>query len=143
MATELRNTARGLDDNVTLREEASFQFYDELFDKTTAFYTVKIVVKTRLYDSGIEYYDIGYSYKFSPGDLSDPDDILHYRRVLHPFYQDNPDSRSGEIVRKNKMTGVMIEFLLTPDKELVEHIGMTTPQRYKQDIMKSLAKFWD
>ena len=135
--------SNGIDDNVTLVQEITVHFYDEMFNKTTAFYSVHIKVKTRQYDSGIEYFDIGYKYKFNAEDLTEPDDILHFRKVLHPFYQENPDSRSGEIVKKNRLTSMLVEYLLMPDETLVQEIGMTTPQRYRQDIMTSLSKFWD
>ncbi len=136
-------SGKGLDDNVIQTKEVVVQFYDELLNKTSAFYAVHIQVKTRQYDSGIEYYDISYRYRFNPAELTEPDDILHFRKVLHPFYEENPESRSGEIVKKNRMTAVMVEFLLMPDEIMAKEIGMTTPQRYRQDIMTSLAKFWD
>jgi len=132
-----------MDDNVIKTEEAVVQFYDEYTNKTRAFYEVRILVKTRQYDAGIEYYDIGYIYKFHTEELTEPDDIIHYRKVIHPFYKEDPQSRQGEIVKKNKMTQAMVEFLLMPDEALAEEIGMTTPQRYRMDIMHSLAKMWD
>jgi hypothetical protein len=132
-----------MDDNVILTEEAVVQFYDEYTNKTNAFYDVRILVKTRLYDAGIEYFDISYSYKFHAVELTEPDDILHFRKVIHPFYKEDPQSKQGEIVKKNKMTQTMIEYLLMPDEALAEEIGMTTPQRYRMDIMHSLAKLWD
>jgi hypothetical protein len=143
-STTINNiTGNSLDDNVSLVQQGTFQFYDELYNKTCAYYSVHILVKTRQYDSGIEYFDIGYKYKFYSEDLKEPDDILHFRKVLHPFYQENPESRSGEIVKKNRMTSTLVEYLLMPDDILASEIGMTTPQRYRQDIMTSLSKFWD
>lgn len=132
-----------LDANVTLIEERVAQFYDETANKTKAFYDVKITVKTRLYETGVEYYDITYHYKFHPEELTDPDDILHFRQVIHPFYQEDHQGKHGEIIKKNKMTTCMIEFLLKSDEALMKEIGMSTPQRYRLDIIHSLAKLWD
>ena len=118
-------------------------FYDEYFNKTNAFYEVRIDVINRIHESGVEYYDIGYTYKFHKEELIDPDDILYYRKIIHPFHNEDPESKRGDIVRKNKMTTTMIEFLLMSDEALASEIGPTTAQRYRQDIMLSLAKFWD
>ena len=129
--------------NVTLTEMATVMFYDEQTNKTDAFYEVQIIVKTLMYSTGAEYFDIGYAYKFHPEELTDPDDILHYRKVIHPFYKENPDGRQGEIIKKNRMTTAIIEFLLLPDDVLAKEIGMTTPQRYRLNIIHSLARMWD
>ena len=132
-------------DDVIKTEETTISFYDEMNNKTDAFYEVKITIKTRLYSTGNEYYDIGYSYRFHKEELTDPDDILHYRKVIHPFYKvEDKDGKLGDIIKKNRMTTVMIEFLLMSDEALTrEDIGMTTPQRYRVGIMHSLADLWD
>ena len=132
-----------IDDNVTQVEKTVAKFYDENRNKTKAFYEVNITVKTRLYDSGIEYYDIIYDYKFHPVELTDPEDIAHFRKVIHPFYQEDQQGKYGEIIRKNKMTTCMVEFLLKSDEALMKDIGMSTPQRYRLDIIHCLAKLWD
>jgi hypothetical protein len=132
-----------LDDNVTQVLETVARFHDENSNKTKAFYDVKITVKTRLYETGAEYYDIGYNYNFHPEELKDPDDILYFRKVIHPFYQEDQQGKYGEIIRKNKMTTCMIEFLLKSDEALRKEAGTSTPQRYRSDIIHSLAKLWD
>lgn len=133
-----------MDSNVTQVEEIVAQFYDETFNVTKAFYDVQITVKTRLYDSGAEYYDIAYKYKFHPMELETPDDISYFQKVIHPFFQEDQQGKYGEIIKKNKMTACMIEFLLKPDDELTKDIiGMSSPQRYRSDIIHSLAKLWD
>jgi hypothetical protein len=131
------------DIHVTLTEMATVMFYDEQTNKTDAYYEVQIIVKTLMYSTGVEYYDIGYTYKFHLEELEDPDDILHYRKVIHPFYKENQDGRQGEIIKKNRMTTAIVEFLLMPDPLLAKEIGMTTPQRYRLDIIHSLARMWD
>lgn len=119
-------------------------FRDEYFCKTNAFYEVRITVIYQKNESGTEYYDIGYTYKFNQEELTEPDDILFYRKIIHPFHNyEDKESKRGEIVRKNKMTTTMIEFLLMTDKDLASEIGQTTTQRYRQDIMLSLSRFWD
>jgi hypothetical protein len=132
-----------MDDNVAEVEEIVVQFYDETFNITKAYYDVKITVKTRLYDSGVEYYDITYNYKFHPMDLKTQDDIFYFQKVIHPFYQEDQQGKYGEIIRKNKMTTCMVEYLLKSDEELMKDIGLSTPQRYRSDIIHSIARLWD
>jgi hypothetical protein len=132
-----------MDDNVTHVEEIVVQFYDETFNITKAYYDVKITVKTRLYDSGVEYYDITYNYKFHPMELKNEDDIFYFQKVIHPFYQEDQQGKYGEIIRKNKMTTCLVEYLLKSDEALMEDIGLSTPQRYRSDIIHSIARLWD
>jgi len=141
--SSLDNKMSALDKNITHVQEIVVQFRDENGLNTDAYYDVRITVKTRQYEKGMEYYDISYFYKFHPEELTDLDDIVHHRNVLHPFYQEDQQGKYGEIIKKNKMTTCMIEYLLKPDEALKNDIGLSTPQRYRSDIMHSLAKLWD
>jgi hypothetical protein len=123
--------------------EATVMFYDENTNGTNAFFEVRILVKTLKYSTGVEYYDVGYKYKFHKEELVEPDDILHYMKVLHPFYKEEADGKRGVILKKNRMVTGMIEFMLMPDERLAAEIGMTTPQRYRLEIIHGLARMWD
>ena len=128
---------------VIMTEEATVFFYDENTNKTNAFFEVHIIVKTLRYSTGVEYYDVTYKYKFHKEELIEPDDILHYMKVLHPFFKEESDGKRGVIIKKNRMIKEMVEFLLMSDERLATEIGMTTPQRYRLDIIHGLARMWD
>ena len=115
--------------------------------ETDPHYVVTIRVKTMQYHNGNFYYDIGYKYKFVPGDL-DEDKIVRTKVTMHPFYQrcsrvDNPNPQCGDIVKKNKMTDEMVAHLMMDDLTLAKHTGMSTVQRYRASIMECLSILWD
>lgn len=135
-----------------LQEEVQVIFNHEggIFNKETdPHYLVTIRVKTMQYHNGNFYYDIGYKYKFMPGDLDeDEDKIVRTKVTMHPFYQrcsrvDNPNPHSGDIVKKNKMTEEMVAHLMMDDLTLAKHTGMSTVQRYRASIMECLSILWD
>lgn len=117
--------------------------------ETDPHYVVTIRVKILQYHNGAFYYDIGYKYKFVPGDLvEDEDKIVRTKVTMHPFYQrcsrlDNPNPHGGDIVKKNKMTDEMVAHLLMDDATLAKHTGMSTVQRYRASIMECLSILWD
>jgi hypothetical protein len=123
---------------VSTREKA-FKFVNqfELFDKS--FYIINIKVEEKLYKTGKYYYDVSYTYNFEGNEES--------RLVIHPFYNHNDrkisDDSEGVIVYKNKMTEIMIEYLLFDSEELENVSNLTTAQTYRENIMLSLNKFWD
>jgi len=115
--------------------------------ETGTHYVITIRVKILKYDDGIFYYDIGYKYKFVPGDLSE-DNIASTRLTMHPFYQrcsrvDNPDPERGEIIMKNKMTEEMVAHLMMDDATLAKFSGNSTPQRYRTSVMECISLLWD
>jgi hypothetical protein len=49
----------------------------------------------------------------------------------------------GDIICKNDMTTIMVNYLLVDDNKLSKKIGNFTVQEYKINIMKALNLFWD
>ena len=134
-----------------LQEEVQVIFNNEggasFNNETDPHYVVTIRVKILQYHNGLFYYDIGYKYKFMPGDLSE-DKIVRSKVMMHPFYQrcsrvDNPNPQCGDIVKKNKMTDEMVAHLMMDDATLAKHTGMSTVQRYRASIMECLSILWD
>jgi hypothetical protein len=120
--------------------ENTFKFVNEFWGPDKSFYTIHVEVQEKLYKSGKSYYDISYIYEFEGNEKS--------RMVLHPFYSDEDEKildavAEGVIVYKNKMTEIMIEYLLLDSEELEKITNLITAQSYRKNIMLSLAKFWD
>ena len=120
--------------------EKTFKFVNEFWGPDKSFYTIHVEVQEKLYKSGKSYYDISYIYEFEGNEKS--------RMVLHPFYSDEDEKildavAEGVIVYKNKMTEIMIEYLLLDSEELEKITNLITAQSYRTNIMLSLAKFWD
>jgi hypothetical protein len=102
-------------------------------------YVVTVTVKELLYSDGKTYMDIHYDF-----DAKMKDTRQHI--VTHPFYDSEVSdflTYDGEIIARNPMTAMMVEYLLMEDAELAKFTGNTTPQDYKHKIMLSLAYFWD
>ncbi len=95
---------------------------------------VFVTVKTLRYENGDEYYDIGYRYQYNSEDA----------KHLNPF-ESSPLSQSdeGDIIKKNDMIKVMVDYLLMEEDQLVEMTGKTCPIEYKSQIMRALSLFWD
>ena len=55
----------------------------------------------------------------------------------------NNEETYGVIVHKNKMSEVMIDYLLMDNDELRKYSGLTCVNIYRQNIMKNLANLWD
>jgi hypothetical protein len=119
--------------------ERTVKFVNEFSLCDPSFYIINIKVEEKLYKSGKSYYDIRYEYQF--------EGIEENRMVTHPFYrhadQHSMDHAEGVIVYKNKMTEIMIDYLLLDSEELEKVSNVTTAQTYRTNIMLSLAKFWD
>jgi hypothetical protein len=126
----------------------TFKFTDEFSPSTSSHYLTTVTVKELKYEDGNHYWDIGYAHKFIPGTIDLPVVIINsLEKKLHPFYkisqvQDFMDYE-GDILFKNPMTTIMVEYLLMDYEELALVSGVTTAQRYKQSIMWSLSYFWD
>ena len=56
---------------------------------------------------------------------------------------DENDQYLGDIIHSNPMIEQMIQYLLMDDDELMKYTGITTPNRYKLQIINSLKLFWD
>lgn len=123
-------------------------FDNERFQANGSRYEVTIRVKTLCAENtNKEYYDITYSYAFLPGDAS-PEEAIQNKRTMHPFHVPNErmdlsQSQFGDIIYKNSLTSVMIEYLMMDDETLAKHSSSSSAQRYRQDIMLSLTYFWD
>ena len=119
-----------------------FRFEDEesYSESIGPFYDVTINVTENLYEDGSSYFYIDYKYKFN--ESSNPSSNEVARINAHPF-RDNLENADGVIVIKNDLTTKMVEFLLKDDKELDKSTGFTSVQRYRINLMHSLALFWD
>lgn len=123
-------------------------FDNERYQKNGSHYDVTITVKVlRAENTNKEYYDITYAYKFVPGDAT-PEDAMKNKQIMHPFHVPNErvdisHSQYGDIVYKNSLTSVMIEYLMMDEDTLSKQASNSSAQRYRQDIMLSLTYFWD
>jgi len=119
---------------------ASFK-YCSARSSTDAHYEVTINVKDILYSDGKEYMDITYDFK-TIGEKQ----TIGWLIMNHPFYGSQVEdflSYEGEIIAKNPMTELMVNYLLMNNDELSKFTGHTTPQDYKRQIMVSIPYFWD
>ena len=104
-------------------------------------YKVTISVKDLLYSDGKTYMDIGYTFEA----VMDTDSVGKLLKN-HPLFNANLDdflSYDGEIIAKNPMTTMMVDYLLMDNAELAKFSGHTTPSDYKHKIMLSIVYFWD
>jgi len=111
------------------------------------YYNLDITQKELEYESGSFYYDIEYNFKFISSDSFTSEENIKHRNLAHPFApfnnQDDDTKFEGVIVYKNELTKKLVEFLLMDYKELEQKIEHTSVQRYKSNIMESLALLWD
>ena len=94
--------------------------------------TVFIKIDTFDYGNNNYFYNISYTYTYSNRDSN----------YLNPFYK-CVDGKSGVIVKKNKLTDTLIEFLIMNDSDLKLLSGHISPVDYKAGVMRSLALLWD
>ena len=118
-------------------KQGVFKFVNEFDSNDKSYYNVDIKIEEKLYVDGKSYYDISYEIKFN-GDKNS-------RNKIHPFYDGREIQEEDEevIIIKNKMTEIMVEYLLYPSEELEKVSGTTTAQAYRTNIMLGLAKLWD
>jgi len=125
----------------------TIKIYDDFdnFNLENSHYSIIITIKELKYEDGNYYYDIAYTYNFIKSNKKSDESNNKLKIILHPFYGNNmcKDSSDGDIVFKNELTTKMVEYLLMDDNELVEKTGLTSTQRYRINIMNSLALFWD
>jgi len=104
-------------------------------------YKVTISVKDLLYSDGNKYMDISYKCEA----VMDTNFIGKLIKN-HPFFDTNIEDclgYEGEVIAKNQMTEMMVNYLLMDDAELAKISGHSTPTDYKHKIMLSLVYFWD
>jgi hypothetical protein len=126
-------------------QSKTFKFTDEI-RFSSCYYNVNITVKELLYDTGILYYEINYKYEYVSSALYSDDINQKYKKIIHPFYGysiENYMTYSKEIVVKNSLTSLMIEYILMDYDQLQKVSGATTAQKYKQTTMVALSFFWD
>lgn len=122
-------------DSITIQGvEKVFTFTDKHDNKKWCKVIVRIEEKH--YD-GKTYYHITFNSRFS----DDTENSSH--PFLLPNLQDLSDFMDGTIIVKNKLTSVMIEFLLMDDTELSKHSGNTSPIDYRTNILRNIVTFWD
>ena len=93
---------------------------------------VYIVIENLDYKNSNTFYSISYTYDYSTEDS-------HY---LNPFYKCD-DGMTGVVVKKNKLTDTLVEFLTMSDEKLKPLIGNIGICDYKAATMRSLALLWD
>jgi hypothetical protein len=124
----------------------TFKFTDEFSPLSTSHYLSTITVKELEYEDGNHYWDIGYVNKFIPGTIDSQEVIKKLKKTAHPFNGSQIQDfmgYEGDILFKNPMTTIMVDYLLMDYEQLALVSGVTTSQRYKQSIMWSLCNFWD
>ena len=125
----------------------TFKFTDEFSSSVSAYYLTTISVKDLKYEDGNHYWDIEYNNIFIPVQLaSHRQSTENFKKTAHPFFGSQVEdfmNYQGDIIKKNPMTSIMVEYLLMDYDQLALISGFTTPERYKQRIMWSLANFWD
>ena len=104
---------------------------------------INIKIEIHEYESGEQYYYISYDYNY----LYNGKPIEEIKaKHSHPFYGDKHllnEHAEGDIIFKNSMSDIMIEYLITPNENLKNNVGLCTPEHYKVSIMRSIANFWD
>lgn len=122
---------------ISTRNE-TFKFTDT---DSSSYYVVNITVQELEYSNGQHYFDISYECIF----IGIPDS--HDNSRAHPFFGSQVDDfmkYKGDIIVKNRLTSIMVDYLLMDNEQLALETEHTTPQRYRQNIMWSIAHyFWD
>ena len=117
----------------------TFTIVNEIDSNDQSYYIIRATVEEKLLSDNQTYYDISYTYDFNGSASS--------KRKLHPFYNSNPEEdgvgSNGVIIFKNKMTEIMVEYLLHTSEELETLSGTSTAQCYRTAIMINLERLWD
>ena len=107
-----------------------FRFINEFDSSDNSYCNIIITVRERVYDDGNTYYEINYEYEYNCLESS--------KMTICPEANFN-----GVTILKNKMTEIMVEYLLTDPKELSKVSGASTQQCYRTNIILSLDRMWD
>lgn len=115
--------------------------YRSQFATGKDYYNVTISVKDLLYSDGKKYMDICYTFEA----VMDSEPIGKLIKT-HPLFDSDMEDfleYEGEVIAKNPMTEMMVNYLLMDNAELAKFSGHTTPPEYKHKIMLSIVHFWD
>ena len=125
--------------------EKTFTFEDDFNPDNKTKCVTKISVEDKISNNTPIYY-INYTHRIidnekeysivSPEDVVNPCPFASLKGVFR-------DSFEGEILVKNEMTTNMINYMMMDDEELEKHIGGTTAQFYRKNIMITLSLFFD
>ena len=107
-----------------------FRFINEFDSSDNSYCNIIITVIEHLYNDGNTYYEINYEYEYNGLESS--------KMTICPEVTFN-----GVIILKNKMTEIMVEYLLADPKELSKVSGASTQQCYRTNIILSLDRMWD
>ena len=140
-------SSTGADEQMNERLTGTITFVPEFKINNDSELEPECKVNININDTG-KYYYIEYTYEYQN---SDSETIKKDREhPAHPFNKNKVCTNNtcfgiehGVELVKNEMTTVMIKYLLMPDDELCKLTGHTTPMRYRNNIMLSLALLWD
>lgn len=121
-----------------------FDNSERLFEGTSLGPNYCVTITCETVHESKEFYEISYDYQYNVGNLVELEEIRKTKITLHPFFPFNEGyDIGGVIVRKNRLTTLMIDLLFMSDEELGKEAGSSTPERYRLIIMKNLANLWD
>ena len=126
-------------------ENKCSSFFDNNQEQTGKYFcTLDILVQlSNQTNSDQRFYDISYKWNYNP--WTNPD-LENPGFKYHPFY-DNSDfmenHASGEIIRQNELSDMLIKYLLMSLNDMESLTGNTRPIDYKKSIMESISLFWD
>ncbi len=110
--------------------EKTFKFTNQIDPSDESYYTITIKVDEKMYISGQTYYDIIFDYKFEGLESS--------KQFIHPLYMEkDPNS---VVIYKNKMTQIMVDYLLSDPDDLVKVTDTSNVQHYRTLIMLNLKR---
>jgi len=107
-----------------------FRFINEFDSSDNSYCNIIITVIEHVYNDGDTYYEINYEYEYNGLNSS--------KTTICPEV-----TITGVTILKNKMTEIMVEYLLADSKELSKMSGASTHQYYRTNIISSLNKMWD
>lgn len=102
---------------------------------------IDIVCKVRKYKStNSDNWNIDFSVEYIYQGSNE--NKLKMLKRLDLMTEDN-EEYSGDILHSNPMIDQMIQYLMMNNDDLIKYTGLTTPDRYKLQIINSLKLFWD
>ena len=95
--------------------------------------SMELKLKLSTYSNDKQFYYISYIWN-----VTNPAD--------HPFRHDTEfmeNSLDGDIIFRNTLSDVLVEYLQLNNNDLLKHSGSTTPDQYRKTVMKSISLLWD
>jgi hypothetical protein len=95
--------------------------------------TMQLKINLLTYLNDKQFYDITYKWDLESSEI-------------HPFRHDKDFIRyslDGDIVFRNTLSDVLVQYLQMNNEDLLKHSGSTTPEEYRKTVMKSIALLWD